>query len=71
MKTNQELEFAIENNVTLEEALAFFYQSEIYQLISEGVSDLHCMSDKYLAEELQKEYADVSKIRKCIDFDKK
>ena len=30
--------------------------SEIYRLISEGVSDLHCMSDEYLTEELNVEY---------------
>ena len=29
-----------------------FYHSKIYRLVSEGVSDLHCMSDEYLAEEL-------------------
>ena len=33
-----------------------FYHSKIYRLISEGVSDLHCMSDEYLAEELKQEY---------------
>ena len=33
-----------------------FYHSKIYRLISEGVSDLHCMSDEYLAEELVDEY---------------
>ena len=34
----------------------FFYRSTIYRLISEGVSDLHCMSDEYLTEELISEY---------------
>ena len=38
------------------EALSFFYHSTIYRLISEGVSDLHCMSDEYLTEELIFEY---------------
>ncbi len=33
-----------------------FYHSKIYRLVSEGVSDLHCMSDEYLAEELVDEY---------------
>lgn len=37
-------------------ALDFFYQSETYRLISEGVSDMHCMSDEYLATELLNEY---------------
>lgn len=34
-----------------------FYHSEVYQLIRDGVSDMHCMSDMYLAEELEQEYA--------------
>ena len=36
----------------------FFYHSEVYILIREGVSDMHCMSDLYLAEELDMEYRD-------------
>lgn len=48
--------FAKRNDISLDAALDFFYLSEVYQLISEGVSDLHCMSDEYLAEELQMEY---------------
>lgn len=39
-----------------DDALCFFYSSSLYRLISEGVSDLHCMSDEYLAEELCSEY---------------
>ena len=37
--------FAEKAGLTLDAALDFFYRSEIYRLISEGVSDLHCMSD--------------------------
>jgi len=33
-------------------ALDFFYHSEVYLLMRDGVSDMHCMSDDYLAEEL-------------------
>ena len=33
-------------------ALAFFYDSDTYRLVSEGVADLHCRSDEYLADEL-------------------
>lgn len=40
-----------------EKALGFFYHSEVYQLIRDGVSDMHCMSDAYLAEELEQEYS--------------
>ena len=34
----------------------FFYNSEVYPLMRDGVSDMHCMSDAYLAEELKMEY---------------
>ena len=37
-------------------ALDFFYKSETYKLISNGVSDMHCMSDEYLVTELLDEY---------------
>ena len=48
--------FAKRINVTLDTALEFFYHSEVYRLVSEGVADMHCMSDTYLAEELEMEY---------------
>ncbi len=48
--------FAEMMNITLDAALDFFYHSEVYQLMREGVSDMHCMSDKYLAEDLVGEY---------------
>lgn len=50
--------FAEKAGLTLDAALDFFYCSETYRLISEGVSDLHCMSDAYLADELQAEYVE-------------
>lgn len=50
--------YAKQQGLSLDAALNFFYHSEVYQLIRDGVSDLHCMSDAYLAEELQQEYAD-------------
>ena len=48
--------FAQISNLTLDAALEFFYQSFVYVLMHEGVSDMHCMSDDYLAEELVDEY---------------
>ena len=48
--------FAGRVGLSLDEALDFFYHSDVYRLISEGVSDMHCMSDDYLAEELEAEY---------------
>lgn len=48
--------FSKQAGITLDEALCFFYHSTLYRLISEGVSDLHCMSDVYLADEFMMEY---------------
>ena len=48
--------FAKESGMSLEDALSFFYNSTTYELISEGVADLHCRSDEYLADELMLEY---------------
>lgn len=47
--------FAKENNISQEKALDIFYHSELYKLMSEGVSDMHCMSDEYLVRELEEE----------------
>ncbi len=47
--------YAKKNNVTLEEALDIFYHSDVYKLMSEGISDMHCMSDEYLVQDLEKE----------------
>ena len=49
--------FAKQQNISLDAALDFFYHSEVYPLIRDGVSDMHCMSDAYLAEELEQEYS--------------
>ena len=32
------------------------YNSETANMIEEGIADLHCRSDKYLAEEIWNEY---------------
>lgn len=48
--------FANENQLTLDVALDFFYHSGLYQLMSEGSSDMHCMSDQYLSQDLTLEY---------------
>lgn len=47
--------FAERQGISLDRALDFFYHSETYQLMREGISDMHCMSDVYLAEELETE----------------
>lgn len=48
--------YAEKYSVDIETALKRFYTSSLYLLIDEGVSDLHCMSDDYLVEELNEEY---------------
>ena len=48
--------FAEAGNIPLRKALDLFYKSQIYQEMREGISDMHCRSDKYLAEELMKEF---------------
>ncbi len=45
--------FAKQQSISLDAALDFFYRSEVYPLIRDGVSDMHCMSDAYLAQEYQ------------------
>lgn len=49
-------------NVSLQEATDIFYNSETANLIEEGIADLHCRSDKYLAEEIWLEYQETSSL---------
>lgn len=62
LKTAEEIANFYKNGqklgLSLDAALDFFYHSEVYQLIRDDVSDMHCMSDAYLAEELKREYQD-------------
>ena len=48
--------FAKKTGKSVDAALNFSYHSKVYELMSEGISDMHCMSDGYLAEELELEY---------------
>lgn len=48
--------FAQRERISLSQSLDFFYRSVMYQLIKDGTSDMHCMSDEYLVEDLQEEY---------------
>ena len=58
--------FADKMNISLNAALDFFYRSEVYCLMRDGVSDMHCMSDEYLADELVLEYKERD-IRKNVN----
>jgi len=48
--------FASRANIPLREALDKFYKSEIYIEMRDGISDMHCRSDEYLAEDLMDEF---------------
>ena len=37
------------------DAMDMFYNSRTFQLISQGIADIHCRSDRYLAEEVERE----------------
>ena len=43
---------AKEQSISREQAMEMFYNSNTFKLISEGVADLHCRSDLYLADEV-------------------
>ncbi len=49
--------FAQQEGIDLNEALDFFYHSQTFALVQQGISDMHCRSDAYLAEELRLERA--------------
>ena len=49
-------QFAEKLRIPYDKALCMFYDSKTFELISEGVADMHCMSDEYLVDELVAEY---------------
>ncbi|MPM86360.1 hypothetical protein SDC9_133449 [bioreactor metagenome] len=50
------LEFSKETGKDIGESMDCFYKSKTYELISEGVGELHCRGAKYLTQELMLEY---------------
>ena len=52
--------------ISIGESLDFFYHSFTYELMSKGISDMHCMSDEYLIEDLEREYSGEYGNRKAI-----
>jgi len=48
--------FSKKKNISLREALNKFYSSQTYIEMRDGISDMHCRSDGYLAEELMLEF---------------
>lgn len=53
--------FATKENISIQKALDIFYNSNTYELMSKGISDMHCMSDEYLVEELVREIKNIKK----------
>jgi hypothetical protein len=51
-------EYAKERDIPLRQALDEFYKSNVYLEMRDGISDMHCRSDAYLAEELRRELGD-------------
>lgn len=49
--------FAEKAGLSYEDALGVFYSSDVYAMMSQGVADLHCLSDEYLADEVAMEAA--------------
>ncbi|MED9995193.1 MAG: DUF3791 domain-containing protein [Paludibacteraceae bacterium] len=48
--------FAHKTGLSYQEALGMFYDSVTYDLVKNGVADMHCFSDDYLVDELLIEY---------------
>ena len=48
--------FAEQAGLSYEEALGKFYDSTTYDLISNGVADMHCFSEEYLAADVLVEF---------------
>ncbi|MDR1934296.1 MAG: DUF3791 domain-containing protein [Candidatus Accumulibacter sp.] len=44
--------FSKRQNLPIRTALDIFYGSRLYHEMRDGISDMHCRSDEYLAEEL-------------------
>ena len=56
MYTKIIMEFSNQTGKSLEESMDYFYKSDTYNLIKNGVSDMHCRGYRYLADELMLEY---------------
>ncbi|MDR3210821.1 MAG: DUF3791 domain-containing protein [Planctomycetota bacterium] len=58
-------EYAKLAGVPLRDAFDKLYKSRLYSEIRRGVSDMHCRSDGYLAEELLREQTETADINKA------
>ena len=51
--------FARRNKISTDVALNFFYHSDLYELMSHGVADIHCEGDGYLVQLLTEEWTNI------------
>ncbi len=51
-------------HISLQEATDIYYESETAEMIEDGVADLHCRSDKYLATEVWAEHTEKNSLEK-------
>ncbi len=42
--------------ISREEAMKRFYHSTLFQMLQQGIADLHCRSDRYLIDEFLLEW---------------
>ncbi|MFU0464201.1 DUF3791 domain-containing protein [Gardnerella vaginalis] len=58
------------SGLSYEQALDVFYHSVTYDLMRNGISDMHCMSDGYLVQDLldeMHESSEVSALKNCAE----
>ncbi|MDR1156987.1 MAG: hypothetical protein LBK75_01565 [Oscillospiraceae bacterium] len=58
-------EYAKLAGVSLRDAFDTLYKSRLYGQIRRGVSDMHCRSDGYLAEELLREQQNTARAKQA------
>jgi hypothetical protein len=56
------IEFSRVTGKGLEESMDYFYNSITYDLISNGIGEMHCRGVKYLTDELLLEYGIMEQI---------
>ena len=54
--------FAEQSGMSPEDALDFFYDSDMYRMMREGIADMHCLGDGYLAALVKEEWEKKHKV---------
>lgn len=57
---------ALRLDVPIPDAMSIFYNSDTAKMIENGIADLHCRSDEYLAEEIIREYQESNNSDKIL-----